>query len=72
MNKGDKIILITSLVVACALFALGIYGVIYGGLGIRPYVVLAVGMMCVVLAIEIQAQELDRQEREMYRKVFGN
>ena len=71
MSKWDKIILLISIVVACTLFALGIYGVIYGGLGIRPYIVLAVGMMCVVLAIEIQAQELERQEKEMYRKVFG-
>ena len=72
MSKWDKMILLISIVVACALFALGIYGVIYGGLGIRPYVVLAVCMMCVVLAIEIQVQELARQEREMYRKVFGD
>ena len=72
MSKMDKMVLSVSIVVACALFALGIYGVIYGGLGIRPYVVLAVGMMCEIIAIEIQAQELERQEREMYRKVFGD
>ena len=72
MKKGDKIILIIATVAACALFALGIYGVVYGGLGIRPYVVLAVGMMYEILAMEIQAQELERQEREMYRKVFGD
>lgn len=72
MKKGDKIILIISTVATCALFALGIYGVVYGRLGIRPYLVLAVGELYSFIAIEIFAQEDKRKEKEMCRKVFGN